>query len=212
MTKSIRYTIIFAMGLLSLCLGISPIHAAVIAPSDTVEAVTASVDSARFEESLLPDRGLNLALSHFTWGAEIGSSVDLTAHDMSTFDLDVLLGYKNAYIKLAGIGAGIHRSIHTGNNFIPVYAVIRTSFRKRPSLLFMDLQAGYSFNTISDSKVFGDYTCSLGLGFNLKQNSRWKSHIIIAAGYRHFNGQHRNDTGLDIENVFLARLLLGVNF
>ena len=88
-------------------------------------------------ESIFPAKSLSLAFSHFTWGAEVGSSIDLTGYDLSTIDVDVLFGYKNSFIRMAGFGAGVHRSVHRGDNFIPVYASIQTSFRSRPSLCFL---------------------------------------------------------------------------
>ena len=162
--------------------------------------------------SLHPDKGRSLGLSHFTWGAEIGSSIDLTSHDLSTFDLDVLIGYKNAYLKLLGAGVGVHRSIHTGNTFIPVYGVIRTSFTSRPSLCFMDLQAGYSFNTFSGASTFGDFTCSLGCGVNFSQSRRCKTYMIVSGGYRYFNENHKSIAKLDTRYIFVARLVFGINF
>lgn len=163
-------------------------------------------------ESIFPEQSKNLALSHFTWGAEFGSSIDMTAHNLSTFDLDVNLGFKNSFIKLAGVGAGIHRSIATGDNYIPVYAVLRTSFRRRPSLFFLNLQVGYSFNTISDSPIFGDFSSALGLGVNLSQSRRAKSYIILSAGTRHFNENHKSTINLDTRYIYLAKLVIGVHF
>ena len=66
-------------------------------------------------ESLFPDKSIDLGKSHFTWGAEFGSSIDMTAHNMSTFDLDVNFGYKNAVFKVVGVGVGIF--IHHAQGF-----------------------------------------------------------------------------------------------
>lgn len=159
------------------------------------------------------NNSLDLDRSHFTWGAEVGSSLDMTAHDLSTFDADVLLGYKNSFLKLVGAGCGIHRSIHTGNYFIPVYGVIRTSFRSRPSLLFMDLQAGYSFNTISHNKTIGDFTGSVGLGINLQQSRGCKTYVVLAMAYQYFSEDNKNKIQeIDTNYIYFARLSLGINF
>lgn len=163
-------------------------------------------------ESLFPDKSIDLGKSHFTWGAEFGSSIDMTAHNMSTFDLDVNFGYKNAYFKIIGVGAGFQRSIDSGNNFLPVYAVIRTSFRKRPSLCFLNLQAGYSFSTLKGSKTHGDLISTLGCGINLTQSRYAKSYIIISACSRFFNKNHRELTGMDMKAITYARLQIGINF
>ncbi len=164
-------------------------------------------------ESLFPKSSRSLAKSHFTWGAEAGASLDLTGHDMSTFDVDVLFGYKNSYIRMAGFGVGIHRTVQGGDNFIPVYATIQTSFRKKPSLLFMSAKIGYSFNTINDSPTFGDLVSILGVGINLSKSKLANSYIILSAGYRYFNRRHINMVDrLDRHYVYIAQLRFGVSF
>lgn len=155
----------------------------------------------------------SLEKSHFTWGADIGASVDLTAHDMSTFDVDFILGYKNSFIKTAGIGVGIHRTVQGGDNIIPIYALIRTNFSSRPSLLFLNARLGYSFNTIEDSPMFGDYNSALGCGFNLSQSKKAKTYIILGVGYRYFNKRHQDYISrLDTNSIWVAQLQFGVNF
>ena len=76
-------------------------------------------DTASNVDSFFPEKSVNLAKSHFTWGAEFGSSIDMTAHNLSTFDLDVNIGYKNSFFKIIGIGAGIHRSLSSGDTYVP---------------------------------------------------------------------------------------------
>lgn len=164
-------------------------------------------------ESLFPEKSRSLATSHFTWGAEAGASLDLTGHDMSTFDVDVLFGYKNAYMRMLGLGAGIHRTVQGGDNFIPLYATIQTSFRKKPSLLFMSAKIGYSFNTISDSPTFGDFMSSLGMGVNLSTTSFAKTYIMLSIGYRYFNHRHIDMVQrLDRHYVYIAQLRFGMSF
>lgn len=161
---------------------------------------------------IFPEKSKNLALSHFTWGADFGSSIDMSSHNMSTFDLDVNLGYKNAFIKMIGVGAGIHRSIRSGDNYIPVYIVFRSSFRKKPSLCFLNLQVGYSFNTIRNAPLFGDFASSLGLGINLMQSRRAKSFMIIGLGNRHFNKNHKSLINVSTKNVLVAKIQIGIHF
>lgn len=163
-------------------------------------------------ESIFPEKSLSLGTSHFTWGAEIGSSIDCTANNMSTFDLDVLVGYKNPFLQLAGVGIGVHRSIYEGTNYVPIYAVIRTDFRSKPSPLFMHVQGGYSFNTFKDSPTFGDVSGSLGMGINLSLSKIARSYVIIGAGVRYFNHRHREQINLDRRYVLIAKLSFGVNF
>lgn len=206
MSKRINTIVSFVMGLLSF-MAAPLLSAATLATADSI-----ADRKPQFEESLIPDGGKNLFFSHFTWGAELGSTIDLTGHDLSSFDLDVLFGYKNNILKLAGVGVGVHRSFHSGATQIPVYGTIRTSFRPKPSLLFMDIAAGYQFDTRKDTKTFGDFMCSLGLGVNFSQSQRAKSYMIISAGYRYFNERHKTTVNLDTQYIYVVRLVFGVNF
>lgn len=124
----------------------------------------------------------------------------------------MVLGFKNDFIKLVGVGAGIHRSIHVGNNLVPVYFVFRSSFRKKPSLLFFNLQAGYSFNSLAGSDKFGDWTGAVGLGINLKQTGMAKSYIILSAAYQHIDKASFENTPIDRQSIIFGRLVIGVNF
>lgn len=195
---------IFAAGIL--CMLANEAKAA--EPADTVR----TLDSKYYRESLFPEKTRTLAFSHFTWGAEAGASLDLTSHDLSTFDVDVLLGYKNSFIKMAGIGAGIHRSIHTGNNMIPVYGVIRTNFMRRPTPLFFNLQAGYSFNTFNNSGTAGDFYGAVGLGVNLQETRLAKSYIILSCAYQYLSEENKIKSDIDTHYIFFAKLVIGVNF
>lgn len=163
-------------------------------------------------ESLFPDKSLSLVSSHFTWGADLGSSIDLSGNDQSTFNADVVFGYKNHIIRILGAGAGVHRSIGSGDNFIPVYLIFRSSFSRSHKLLFMNLKAGYSFNTIGNAATYGDSAASIGLGFNLAMSRKFMSHIIINYGFRHFSKLHRDMIGIAHRDVHLAELSFGINF
>lgn len=163
-------------------------------------------------ESIFGNRTKPLSESHFTWGAEVGSSIDISGYDTSTFDADVMFGYKNGWFKILGVGAGIHRAFGTGDNFVPVYAVVRTSFSRKPRLFFLSFKAGYSFNTMGDSPTFGDTNSALGAGVNLAFSRRFKSHIVLAYEFRHFNARHKSLYDLPCENISLATISFGVNF
>ncbi len=172
-------------------------------------------DSVRafMRESIFPEGSISLAKSHFTWGAEVGASIDITGYDMSTFDVDAVFGYKNSFIKLLGVGAGIHRTVQHGNNFIPIYATIQTSFRNKPSLLFFSAKFGYSFNTINESPTFGDFVSSIGCGVNLSKSKVANTYMILGVGYRYFNERHKTFVEkLDTHYVYIAQLSFGISF
>ncbi len=207
-------SIALATGFFGFC-----IPAAEASESDAAEAMAVNAETSQAKklsdpqyESLIPSAGRDLSTTHFTWGAELGSSIDLGGNDMSSFDCSVVMGYKNSAIRLAGLSVGLRRSFGSRNTFIPLMAVLRTSFRSKPSLFFMHLEAGYSFNSIANSHVRGDYGGSLGLGINLSRSSKFMTHIIIAYGFQHFDVKHREEAGLKTENVPLAQLSFGINF
>ena len=109
----------------------------------------------------------SMPIGNFTWGADIGSSIDISGNDMSSIDIDAYFGYKNAVIRTLGIGAGIKSAIGNSYTAIPVYAILRTSFTSKPTLCFLDLRLGYSFNTLTDDVNQNSFYGSAGLGFNL---------------------------------------------
>lgn len=151
-------------------------------------------------------------LRHFSWGMDVGASIDLSGENMSTFDAETYFGYKGAWIRTAALGIGMHKSFGNPYTFIPVYAMVRTSFRSKPSLFFLELKCGYSFNTLSDSGSFGGAYGALGLGVNLAMSKSFRSHIVLAYSYFTL----RNATDLDIpyngDNINSAVLKFGISF
>ncbi len=150
--------------------------------------------------------------SHFTWGAEFGTSVDMSGYDSSTFNVDAMVGYRNSYINMLGFGAGVHRSMGSGDNYVPLYVVMRTSFSKIKRLLFMNFKAGYSFNTIGDASTFGDVNASLGVGINLASGKTFQSYLILGYEFRHFNQRNKSKVDISADDVSLVSLSFGVNF
>lgn len=206
----------------TLLLAPDPAKAVAPAPTDTAAkgdfrefvSMEAQNDTARVpeRESIFPERNRPLWLSHFTWGIDVGTSVDLRGYDMSTVDLDVMIGYKSRFIRTVGIGAGVHRSFGSHNTFYPLYAVLRTSFRSKPSLFFFNLRAGYAFATLHNGVTRGGITGALGVGVNLAMSKRFQSHILLSYCYYQVNGTTRNEINLPISHIDLARISFGVNF
>lgn len=165
------------------------------------------------DDSLFPEYNTPLSLSHFTWGVDIGSSIDLGGNDMSSFDIDGIVGYKNAFWKTLGVGAGVHNAFGNNYTFIPVYAIMRSSFRTTPSLFFFEARAGYSFNTLSDSGSQGGLLFSLGCGVNLALYKGISSHIVLSYGYFGLK-EASEDAGLVYKgnNINYAMLRIGVSF
>lgn len=122
-------------------------------------------------------------LGHFTWGADIGSSVDLTANDMTSVDIHGCFGYKGHWMRFAGLGAGINSMLSNASRCYPVYALLRTSFSSRPQLCFLDLRLGISINNILNYSSQTDFYGSIGLGVTLAKGKKFASHIIISYNF-----------------------------
>ncbi|MDE6273113.1 MAG: hypothetical protein K2M31_08935 [Muribaculaceae bacterium] len=150
-------------------------------------------------------------MSKIMFGLELGTGLDLSSTDMSTFNADFLVGYRHKFIQLLGFGAGIHKSLGTRDAFIPLYGVFRTGFSSRPTLAFMHISIGYSFNTISHSPMFGDTTAMIGAGINLVRKPRFQSNIIIGFGYRHFSERHQELANITKPNLGYAQISFGIS-
>lgn len=189
-----------------------------ISREDTINLSAESADTVNFSSNtiygvLFPGAQRPLLNNrHFAIGAEIGSSVDLTSHNLTTFDADINCGYSNKVFPLIGIGFGIHRSIGNANSFIPVYGIIRSYLRKKTSNFFLNLKVGYSFNTLSSAAREGGFLTSVGLGMNLKRTRSLTSYILLAYGFYHINEHQVNDLQLDVNHIDFAQIIFGVSF
>ncbi|MDE6268052.1 MAG: hypothetical protein K2M04_03115 [Muribaculaceae bacterium] len=117
--------------------------------------------------------------SGFTWGLDLGSSVDMSGRDMTYVELDACFGYRTPGISLVGIGASIGIMTTNSSRLFPVYALVRTSFSTRPKPVFMELRTGMSSNEISGNHQWGFYA-NAGVGFKLATGKNFGSHIILS--------------------------------
>ena len=168
--------------------------------------------SANQSESIFGDVSSSLSKSWFTWGAEVGTSIDIDGYDMSTFDFDAFVGFKNSFFRTLGLGSGIHHDFHDRNTFMPLYAIIRTSFSKNERPWFLNFKTGYSFNTVDDSGSKGGFMFNAGIGFNLKTSANFKSHIILSYSFTHLAKEQGVMIDKEINHVDMIQLLFGINF
>lgn len=150
-------------------------------------------------------------LRKFSMGLELSTGLDLSGLDLSTFNTDILIGYRCKAFPIIGVQLGVHKSLGSRDVFLPICFVLRTSFRNRPSPLFFHFNAGYSFNTISSSKMFGDITAAIGCGIKLAERRNFQSNIVLALGFRHFNQRHQMMTRIDKPNTGYAQISFGVS-
>lgn len=123
------------------------------------------------------------AAGHFAWGADIGTSIDVSGNDMSTLNLDAFFGYRAAAIDIVGVGAGINMMVSNSCRAFPLYAIVRTSFRTAPSLCFMDLRAGCAIDNLSDATTQTAFYASPAIGFNLAMGKTFQSYITVGYTY-----------------------------
>lgn len=150
--------------------------------------------------------------SHFTWGADVGSSVDMTGNDMSSIDINAYFGYKSRFVRFAGIGAGINMMIGNGSSAYPVYAMFRSGFSNRPTLCFLDLRAGCSFNNIFDFRSQTDFYGSLGFGITLAKGRNFSSHIILSYNFMPLSDATVNGQVFKLDDLHYAALRIGAAF
>ena len=181
-------------------------------PASDNKAGQLTAAEADYSDTLLDRGGRSLVGSHFTWGADVGSSVDLSGSDMTTFDVDAYFGYKGSYIRTAAAGVGLHKAFGNSYTFVPVYALLRTSFRSAPSLFFFEVKGGYSFNTLAGSGSAGGAYGSIGVGINLAMSRKLQSHIVFSYGF--YTLRHASELAIPYvgDNISYAVLHFGVNF
>jgi hypothetical protein len=134
------------------------------------------------QQDLVPEAKLdpNYNLGHFTWGADLGSAIDLSANDMTSIDLHGYFGYKDRWLRFLGVGAGVNSMISNQSRCYPVYAMVRTSFSSKPQLCFLDARIGLSFNNIMAYQSQTDFYGTIGIGITLAKGRKFSSHIILS--------------------------------
>lgn len=149
---------------------------------------------------------------HFAWGAEIGGGIDLTSHDLSSVNLDAYFGYRNSWIDVIGIGAEVDMMVSNSVRSFPVYAVFRTGFSKRPTLLFMDLRGGIAFNNLSQGDHQTSAYVSPGIGVNLAGGKTFQSYVTLSYVYNGLKPFRISDREINVDGLSMACIRLGIRF
>lgn len=144
--------------------------------------MAASVSFAETDGASVNDDG---SKTYFAWGADLGSTVDLSAHDMTSIDFSASFGLRRGWIGFLGVGAGANLMVSNSCRTYPLFACLRTSFTSRPSILFMDLRGGVALHYLDFNDSQAKPYVSAGLGFNLARSEKFTSYII--AGYTYYN-------------------------
>lgn len=150
--------------------------------------------------------------NHFVWGAEIGGGIDMTSNDMSTVNLDAFFGYRNSWIDVLGIGAEVNMMLSNSVRAFPVYAMLRTGFSSRPTLMFMDLRGGVVFNNLTSSRQQTCLWLSPGVGVNLAGGRTFQSYITLSYVYNGMDSFIDGDGYHHINGLSMACVRLGIRF
>ena len=166
------------------CIAVAVIGMTASAASASIVTEESASVAARHEEmtvppSLLGGRADDLVGSHFSWGADLGTGIDLTTSDMTSVDIHAYLGYKSNLFRFLGVGFGINTMMNNSSRAYPLYAMLRTSFSSRPRLCFLNLRLGAAFNYFDGFEKQTDFYGSVGLGITLAAGRRFSSHLII---------------------------------
>lgn len=149
----------------------------------------------------------------FAWGADFGTSIDLNGNDMSTVNLDANFGYANGVMRMVGVGAGAHMMMSNSCRAFPLYIILQTNFRHKPTLCFLDLRFGMAINNVDhDSRQTVPYI-NPSLGFNLAGNKNFQSYMRIGYLYNGMKsfGPENNRTTIK-GGLSMANVSIGINF
>ena len=151
-------------------------------------------------------------IHHFTWGAEAGGSIDMSGHSQSTVDLNAAFGYRDKFIHLLGVGAGLDMMVSNSNRSFPVYGILRTSFSSRPSMCFLDLRAGVAVNCLEETYTQLGAFLSGGIGFRLAYGATYSSHIILSYNFIERKPIDFDNERIALGNLSMVSLRIGVSF
>lgn len=116
---------------------------------------------------------------HFTWGADIGTSIDLSGNDITTFDVDIALGLRRGWLNFIGVGCGANLAISTSQHCYPAFVLFRTNFTDRPTRCFWELKGGAAVTVFDDAQRCTGIYAGTGLGIKLAAGAKFRSHLVI---------------------------------
>lgn len=150
----------------------------------------------------------------FSWGVQMGGSIDMSGQNMSSLDLCGIVGLRHKWIKMLGVGAGAQMMVSNSCRAYPVFFTFRTDFSStRRRLVFLDTRVGAANNTFPQGVHRTGLYAYGGVGINLATGKRFASFMTL--GYTYL---HRGDvTYGEGETYFLPHLHyasvgLGIHF
>lgn len=152
------------------------------------------------------------ARTHFAWGADFGSSIDLSGHDMSSIDFNADFGVSHGWLSLAGVGAGVNIMVSNSCRTYPIFAILRTSLSPGRRLAFLDVRGGVALNYLTDNLSKTSPYVSVGIGFNLAGGRTFQSYIVAAYTYNGRGDVETSEISRHYEPLHYAGVRLGIEF
>lgn len=172
-------------------------------PSDSIAEAAAPVASYSTDTPFI---------RHFVWGASLGSSIDMTGQDMTAVDIDAFFGYKGDYIRFAGIGAGIRMMVSNSSRSYPVYAMLRTSFTKSPSFLYLELKGGVGFTNLYTDVYQRNFIGGIAVGFTLAHSRSFSSNFSLGYEYMPLSDARIDGVDTRFSDLHYAAIRIGASF
>lgn len=147
----------------------------------------------------------------FTWGAEVGSGIDMGGDNMSTINIAALIGYRTSWINFAGVGLGIDMMMSNSCRAYPVFGMIRSSFAEKPKLFFAEMRAGVAFNQATNVPDRTNLFLQPGAGIYLATGKTFASYLLLSYTYNAmtFYGDKKDTL---VHGLNMATLSIGVTF
>lgn len=150
--------------------------------------------------------------TRFVWGAEAGSSIDLSGNDMSSIDFNATMGLSRGWISFLGAGVGADIMVSNSCRTYPVFALFRTDFSKRVKLLFMDVRVGAALNYLPNNVSQTTPYVSVNLGINLATGKTFRSYVLAGYTYVDRKDVMRDERVTPYEPLHMATIRLGIAF
>lgn len=149
---------------------------------------------------------------HFAWGAEFGSTIDMSGHQMSSIDFNAAAGISYKWLSFAGIGVGANIVVSNSCRTYPVFVLLRTDFSKWVKLLFLDFRAGVALNYLEDNSHQAGAYISPSVGFNLATGKNFRSYLSLGYTYISRNDYNSGDNIIKCRPLSMATVRLGLSF
>lgn len=153
----------------------------------------------------------NSSKQRFTWGAEAGAGIDMGGDNMSTLNIEALIGYRTSWIDFVGIGIGIDMMMSNSCRAFPVYAMIRSSFAQKPKLFFAEMRAGVALNQATNVPDRTNLFLQPGVGIYLATGKTFTSYLTLSYTYdaMTFYGDKKDTL---VHGLNMATISIGVTF